>query len=58
MTMRDIDVRMDVIEDQLQEVLKKQMDTQFLLLRIEGGITALKWTAAVVGFLFGFAECL
>tara|TARA_R110000751_G_scaffold68969_3_gene140282 strand:+ start:474 stop:650 length:177 start_codon:yes stop_codon:yes gene_type:complete len=58
MTLRDVEVRMEFIEDQLQEVLKKQKEMQFLMLRIEGGITAMKWTAAVIGFLFGFAECL
>ena len=58
MTLKDVEIRMEFIGDQLQEVLKKQKEMQFLMLRIEGGITAMKWTAAVVGFLLGFAECL
>ena len=58
MTLKDLEFKIEFIEDQLQEVLKKQKEQQFLMLRIEGGITALKWTAAVVGFLFGFAECV
>tara|TARA_R110002020_G_scaffold15141_6_gene53743 strand:- start:1372 stop:1554 length:183 start_codon:yes stop_codon:yes gene_type:complete len=53
-----LEERLDGVEDQLQAVLLKQRETQFLLLKIEGGITALKWTGAVVGFLLGFGECL
>ena len=58
MTLKDLEVRIDIIEEQLQAVLQKQQEQRFLLLKIEGGMTALKWTGAVVGFLLGFSECL
>jgi hypothetical protein len=58
MTVKDLEARIEMIEEQLQAVLQKQQDQRFLLLKIEGGMTALKWTAAVVGFLLGFSECL
>ena len=53
-----LEERLENVEEQLQIVLAKQRETQFLLLKIEGGITALKWTGAVGGFLLGFGECL
>jgi hypothetical protein len=58
MTVKDLEARIEMIEEQLQAVLHKQQEQRFLLLKIEGGMTALKWTAAVVGFLLGFSECL
>ena len=58
MTMKDLEQRMDIIEEQLQAVLQKQREMQILMTKIEGGIVALKWTGAVVGFLLGFGECL
>lgn len=58
MTIKDLELRVEHIEGQLDALLSKQRDFQILLTRIEGGVTALKWTGAVVGFLFGFAECL
>ena len=58
MTIKDLEIKVEHIEEQLNALLSKQRDFQILLTRIEGGITALKWTGAVVGFLFGFAECL
>ena len=58
MTVKDLEAGIEMIEEQLQAVLHKQQEQRFLLLKIEGGMTALKWTAAVVGFLLGFSECL
>ena len=51
MTVKDLEARMELIEEQLQAVLQKQREMQVLMTKIEGGIVALKWTAAVVGFL-------
>jgi hypothetical protein len=57
LSVRELGERMEVIEETIQILLEKQKETEVLLLRIEGGITAIKWVAAVVGFLLGIGEC-
>ena len=57
MSVRELGERIEVIEETIQLLLVKQKENEILLLRIEGGMTAIKWVAAVVGFLLGIGEC-
>ncbi|QDP59201.1 MAG: hypothetical protein Unbinned4336contig1001_35 [Prokaryotic dsDNA virus sp.] len=57
MSVKELSERIEVIEETIQLLLEKQKENEILLLRIEGGMTAIKWVAAVIGFLFGIGEC-
>ena len=57
LTLKEIDARLETVEEQMQHLLEKQQATEILLLKIDGGMTAIKWVAAVIGFLFGVGEC-
>tara|TARA_B100000959_G_C14975253_1_gene621299 strand:+ start:1525 stop:1698 length:174 start_codon:yes stop_codon:yes gene_type:complete len=57
LSVKELSERIEVIEETIQLLLEKQKENEILLLRIEGGMTAIKWVAAVIGFLFGIGEC-
>lgn len=56
-TIKEIGERIEVLEETIQVLLEKQKENEILLIRIEGGMTAIKWVAAVIGFVFGIGEC-
>ena len=54
----NLTVRVESLEEQQQPILERLATYKELEGRIDGGLTALKWTAAILTFLATLGHCI
>ena len=57
-TNKNLEMRIEDIELQVESLMEQQIRMDRLLTRIEGGMTAMKWLGAILGILFTLWEVI
>jgi len=55
---KQIERRLEDIELQVESLMEQQCKTTNLLIRIEGGLTAMKWFGAILGAVLAIWEII
>jgi chaperonin cofactor prefoldin len=57
-TNKNLEMRIEDIELQVESLMEQQIRMDRLLTRIEGGMTAMKWLGAILGIVFTLWEVI